>query len=142
MADIFLQHYEHTHIKHLLEKQTIIFYNTYVDNIFIIYDSNNITINEIQQQTKRIHKNLEFKLTTENNNDIEYLDLLITRLQRKIDMDIFRKPTTRDITIHSTSNHPLEHKLAAYRYYLYRLNTFPLTEDNKKKEFNNIKHIA
>ena len=67
--------------------------------------------------------------------------MLIIRLQRKIDIDIFRKPTT-DITIHSTSNHPLEHKLAAYRYYLYRLNTFPLTEDNQKKESNNIKHIA
>lgn len=102
MAEIFLQHCEHTHIKHLLEKQTITFYNRYVDDIFIIYDSNNISINEIQQQTKRIHKNLEFKLTTENNSNIEYLDLLITRLHRKIDIYIFRKPTTTDINIHST----------------------------------------
>lgn len=29
-----------------------------------------------------------------------------------------------------------------YRYYLHRLNTFPLTEDKKKKKLNNIKHIA
>jgi hypothetical protein len=34
-----------------------------------------------------------------------------------MEIDIYRKPTTTDLTIHATSNHPIEHKLAAYRYY-------------------------
>jgi hypothetical protein len=59
-----------------------------------------------------------------------------------MDTDILRKPTTTDLNIHATSNHPTEQKLAAYRYYLYRLNTLPLTDDKKNKELNIIKNIA
>jgi hypothetical protein len=36
----------------------------------------------------------------------------------------------------------MEHKLAACRYYIHRLNTLPLTTDRKNRELNTIKHIA
>jgi hypothetical protein len=51
------------------------------------------------------------------NNSIEYMDLLIIRQTDRMEIDIYHKPTTTDLTIHATSNHPMEHKLAAYRYY-------------------------
>jgi hypothetical protein len=57
-----------------------------------------------------------------------------------MEIDIYRKPTKIDLTIHATSNHPIEHKLAAHRYYLQRLNTLRLTTDKKNRELNTIKH--
>jgi hypothetical protein len=37
-------------------------------------------------------------------------------------------------TTHSCSNHPTEHKLAAYRSHLQRIHKLPLTEGKKKKK--------
>jgi hypothetical protein len=119
-----------------------IYYARYVDDILIVFDSSKITTSEIQKQTENIHKNIELKMIMENNNSIEYLDLLIIRQTDRMEIDIYRKPATIDLTIHATSNHPMEHKLATYGYYLHRLNTLPLTTDRKNRELNTIKHIA
>jgi len=36
----------------------------------------------------------------------------------------------------------MEHKLAAYQYYINRMITFPLNEENRNKEWNIIRYIA
>jgi hypothetical protein len=142
IAEVFLQHYERLYVKHLLEEQAIAYYARHVDDTLTAFDSAKITINLIQKQTENIHKNIELKMNMENNNSIEYLDLLIIRQTDRMEIDIYHKPTMTDLTIHATSNHPMEHKLTAYRYYLHRLNTLRLTTDRKNRELNTIKHIA
>jgi len=47
-----------------------------------------------------------------------------------------------DTTIHNTSNHPMEQKTAAFRYYVNRLISLPLTQIEKSKEWNNILNMA
>jgi hypothetical protein len=81
----------------------------------------------------KIHPNLEFTPTQEHINSISFLDLLIIRQPSKIETDIYRKPTT-DTTINFTSNHPAEHKIAAYRYPINRMISLPLTPERKKTE--------
>jgi len=44
--------------------------------------------------------------------------------------------THADTTIHFTSNHPLEHKLAEYIFYIGRMITLPITEQEKHQEWN------
>ena len=66
---------------------------------------------------KNIHKHLEFKITEEGNKTINYLDLSIHRNNNKLQLGIYRKPTQMGTTIHFMSNHPLDHKLAAYNFY-------------------------
>jgi hypothetical protein len=83
-----------------------------------------------------------FTLTIEENNTINYLDLTLIRQKDSIDISIFRKPTTTDATIHYTSNHPIEHKLAAFRYMLNRANNLPLKLEAKQQEEKMIRHIA
>ena len=39
IAEIFIQHLEDAHIKHLLDNRNIIFYTRYADDILIIYDT-------------------------------------------------------------------------------------------------------
>jgi hypothetical protein len=70
------------------------------------------------------------------------LDLTINRNINKFEINTFRKPTNADITIQHTSNHPRDHKLAAFTYYMNRMITLPITEKGKKHEWKNILNIA
>ena len=77
--------------------------------------------------------------TLESNGYINFLDLTIIRSSMHIETDIYRKPTTTDTTIHFTSTHHNEHKLAAYRYHIERMLNLPLkTVQQKKRMVNNL----
>ena len=47
-----------------------------------------------------------------------------------------------DTTIHFTSNHPLELRLAAYNFYTNRMLSTPITEQARQQEWNTICTIA
>jgi len=142
MAEIFLQYIENRHLKQLLDSKNIIFYTRYVDDIFIIYDTTRTTAYSIHNYINNIHNCLQLKPTYENNTQINFLDLCIIRKTNKLEIDIYRKPTTTDITINYLSNHPIEHKLAAYRYHINRKLTLPLTKERRTHEWKTIQNIA
>jgi hypothetical protein len=73
---------------------------------------------------------------------INFLDLTITRKQTNLEIDIFHKPTTSDTTINFLSNHPLEHKMTAFRYHISRTYSLPLAPEKKQKEWGLIRLIA
>jgi hypothetical protein len=81
---------------------------------------------------------LEFKISREENKTINYLDLYINRNANNMDLNVYRKPTYMDITIHFSSNHPYNYKLAAFKYYINRMITMPITEQAVKQEWNKI----
>jgi predicted CoA-binding protein len=135
MAKICIQYLEDSHIKHLLDSKGITFYSRYVDDIFIICDSSYTIPNAILQYANTIRNNLQLNPTPENAGQINFLDLTITRKTTCLEIDIFRKPTTTSTTINYISNHPLEHKLAAYRYYIERMFTLPLNKEHQRKEW-------
>ena len=83
-----------------------------------------------------------FKLTKEENKNISYLDLSIHRNNNNFQLRIYRKPTQTDTTIYFTSNHPLEHKLAAHNFYINRMQSTPITEQARQPEWNTICTIA
>jgi len=62
---------------------------------------------------------------------INFLDLSIIRKTPKLEIDVFCKPTTTNTTIHYLSNYPIEHKLAAYRYYIVRIFNLPLSNNQQ-----------
>jgi hypothetical protein len=100
-------------IKHWMKTREITYYRRYIDDIIIIFDRNKLNEYAITNYMNNIHKHLEFKLTMEEDNNIIYLDLSLYRGNHNLQMEIYRKPTQMDTTIHLTYNHPLEHKLAA-----------------------------
>jgi hypothetical protein len=57
-------------------------------------------------------------------------------------MGIYRKPTQTDTTIHFTSNHPLEHKLTAYNFYINIMLSTPITDQTRQQEWDTICTIA
>jgi hypothetical protein len=114
-AEKFLQHLEQSHVKSLLDSKHITFYAQYVDDILIIYKTSRTNLDAITQYAGSIHHSLQFNPTLESYDRINFLDLSIIRKTPKLEIDIFRNPTTTNTTIHYLSNHPTEHKLAAYR---------------------------
>jgi len=52
-----------------------------------------------------------------------------------MDISIYRKTTCTDTTIQFSSNHPHEHKIAAFRYYINRMIKLPTTKNLKKEEW-------
>jgi len=137
-----LQHIEELFIKHWIESQEIFYYKRCVDDIIIIYDQNKINEIAITNVMNGINEQLEFKVTEEINNSINYLDLTINRNKNKIELDIYRKPTNADFTIQYTSNHPQDHKQATFTFYMNRMLTLPITDQAKKKEWEKILNIA
>jgi len=91
---------------------------------------------------KNVHKYLEFKLPEEESKNINYLDISIHRINNNFHLGIYRKPTQTDTTIHFISNHPLEHKLSAYKFYVDRMLSTLVTEQTRQQKCDPICTIA
>jgi hypothetical protein len=120
------------------------YYRRYVDDIIIIFDQNKTDEHTITNHMNSIHtcRYLELKLTTEENNNVSYVDLLIHRDNHGLRIGIYRKPMQTDTTIHFTSNHPLERKLATYNFYINRMLSMPITIQARQQEWDTICTIA
>jgi hypothetical protein len=98
-----------------------------MEDILIIFDIKRINENQICTYLNYFHK-LELKPTKEEANVlINYLDLTINRHPDHIAIATYQKPISTNTTIRYTSNHPMEHKMVAYRYLVNRINTLGIT---------------
>jgi len=141
MTEVYLQYIEETYVKQWLDSEEITYYKRCVDDILIIYDQNKTNEQKILHQINKTDKNLQFKMSTEENNTINYLDTSIRR-NNNMDLNIYRKPTSTDTTIQFSSNQPYEHKTAAFRFYIHRMITLPITGKSKQEELKTILTIA
>ena len=63
----------------------------------------------------------KFTSKLEENGNISFLDITITKLKNTINTAIYRKPTTTDCIIPCDSCHPMQHKVSGIRYLLNRM---------------------
>jgi hypothetical protein len=63
----------------------------------------------------------------EQDNKINYLDITTVKTYNRLQMGIYRKPTTTDHIIHNDSCHPYEHKKTGINYLVNCMNKYPLT---------------
>jgi hypothetical protein len=140
IAEIFLQHLEHLH---LTQKHHLANYCRYVDDIFIIFDSNNTNIQNILNDFNTLHPKLLVQFTAEAEQDhtLNYLDITILKTPTNFRTAIYKKPTFTDTIIPYTSNHPTHHKYAAVRFLFKRLNSYNLQHEEYKHELNIIHNI-
>lgn len=74
---------------------------------------------------------LEFKQTKEEKGLINYLDLTANRHTDHITIELYRKFTSTDTTIHYTSNHPMDTNSGLFIHLIYTVHTLPITDTNK-----------
>jgi hypothetical protein len=141
LAEIFLQHQEHKHIINLLQKHNIIDYYRYVDDILIIYNEDNTDIDHTLKDFNSIHPNIQYTIEKQTDNTLNYLDISIQNKGNGFTFGIYRKPTTTDMILHNSSCHPHEHKNAAIRHLINRMNTYPISQNNKIQEAHTINTI-
>jgi hypothetical protein len=105
ISEIFLQHVEHTHLPHLTQKHKLVNYFRYVDDVFLIYDSQHTSIHSILHDFNSVHPNLQItqEVEVEQNNKFNYLDITIHKTPTNIKISICRKPT---LLIPSSLTHP------------------------------------
>ena len=77
---------------------------------------------------------IQFTPTLQTNACINMLHLLLHRTKQEFEIEVFTKPTPTDTAIHFNSNHPTEHKLAAFRFLHNRMDPLPPTPSCKQKE--------
>jgi hypothetical protein len=142
IAEIFLQHYEDANIKHLPDTKNIAFYARYVDNILITFDTTKINSHTINTYINNTHNNIKLNPTNEEHSSIDFLDLTVLCKHKQLYVDIYRKPTTTDTTINFLSNHPIEQKMAAFRFHITRMHSLPLDPDKIQTEWEIIQSIA
>jgi hypothetical protein len=139
-TELYLQYLEERIIKHWLEVNEITYYRPYVDDILLICDQQKTDdIHIINSHMNNLHHNLDFTPTLEEHNTISYLYLSIHQGTHHLQLEIYRKPTHThtDMTIHFSSNYPLNQKLAAYSFYIDRMLTLPITSGtDPRMEYN------
>jgi hypothetical protein len=141
ISEIFLQYLEHSRLSTIVKELQLINYFRYVDDVLITYDERHTNINTITNRFNSMHPNVQFTNEIEQNNQINYLNITITRRDDHIDISVYRKPTYTDTTIPHTSNHPNPHKYAAVRYLYNRLNTYQLNSEQYLQELYTIQNI-
>lgn len=142
LSEIFLQIKIEPKLIEILKKHDPnSIYHRYVDDCIFI-TKNNANIDNILNEINQIHNNIKFTLEKESNQKINFLDLTIERTESNLHFDIYRKPTLTSAVIPNHSFHPPQHKMAAFRALINRMNNIPMSNENKQKEFKIIKQIA
>jgi len=90
LAELYLQFLEKQYIKHWISSREVSYYKRYVDDILLIYNENRITKENILQEFNKVDSNLEFKMTTEDNKCISFLDLNIHRKPNRIELGKYK----------------------------------------------------
>jgi hypothetical protein len=116
-------------------------YCRYVDDIFLMFDSEHTNIQKILDDFKSLHPKLHFTAEAEKDHTLNYLDTSLHRGPTNITTSIYRKPTSTDTIIPFNSNHPAQHKCATIRYLYNRLNSYNLQKEDYQHELSTIHNI-
>jgi hypothetical protein len=71
-------------------------------------------LNEILQTINNTKENIKFTMEEEQNNQLAFLDILLTRTDNgtiRIQTQVYRKKTRTDQSLNYNSNHPTQHKI-------------------------------
>lgn len=81
-------------------------------------------------------------MEVEENNELHFMDLTLTKLDDKQVSSDFHKPTHTDTVINISYIHPYSHKIASFFHYIHRLLSDPVNTMNYNKELNLTKQIT
>ena len=115
ISELFVQNLEQLHLAHLSDKRKIINYNSYVNDILLIFDSKHTKIQNILDDFNSVHSNPKFLGQTETNIKINYFYVTVHKIPMNWKISIYRKPTFTDTVIPYTSNHTVQHKICCHK---------------------------
>ncbi|XP_018429349.1 PREDICTED: uncharacterized protein LOC108801941, partial [Nanorana parkeri] len=96
---------------------------------------------ELQAFTDHINShNIKFTLEDMQNIKLGFLDCLVTLEEgRRVEIEVYRKPTHTDQYLLFYSHHPLDHKLGVIRTLHHQAEKIPTRTEAKIKEFKHLR---
>jgi hypothetical protein len=102
LSEVYLDCMENTTIHELLIKHKVEGYFRYVDDILMMYKDDKTNINKALEDFKNLVPILNFTLEKEQNNQFNFLDITIRKIQDGLSFEIYRRPTATDIVLPRT----------------------------------------
>ena len=112
----------------------------FVDDSFAIINKNAIT--NFHDTLNSIDPHIKFTIEHEKDEQIAFLDMLISRRNNSISIHVYRKPTHTDRCLDYASHHDLKHKISTANTLINRSLNLPTTEDGKLKELQHVRHAV
>lgn len=137
MAELFLAKFETTLENNNLLPVTWI---RYVDDVLAITSKNKV--DSLLDVLNSQFPSIKFTVEIENDSSINFLDLKLKRINKKIVFDVFRKETSTIRFLTNDSYNPIQHKHAVFHSLAYRLVNLPLSQDCYASEYEFIKQAA
>ena len=70
-----------------------------------------------------------------------FLHVAISKADHNVSFNVYIKPTATDVVIPNESRQPPEQKLAAVRYLINRLLSYPMNGAKKREEYDTVRQI-
>ncbi len=108
-------------------------WDRYIDDVIATVKKDKT--DDILQTINNTTKNIRFTKEEEQNNQLAFLDVLLTRTNDgTIHTQVYRKQTHTDQILNYNSNHPTQHKISCIKTLFNRINTHCNTEHAKVEE--------
>jgi hypothetical protein len=101
-SEIYLQYFENTKILDIPLISHIIGYFRYVDDILIIYKNGITNIHDVFTIFNNITPTMKFTMEEGNDDKINLLNITISKEDKNIPFNIYRKLSTTDTIIQAT----------------------------------------
>ena len=119
LANIFLCFHEKQWLSRTPGHFAPIIYRRYVDDIFTVF-ANEDQADQFLSYINSQHPNLNFTLEKESSNKLAFLDILVSKRERNIELSVYRKPTTTELGTNYFSFTPLKFKVNAIKTLIHR----------------------
>lgn len=113
------------------------FHTWYVDDMFLVFSGMYRQIDMM-----RINRNIKFIMEIKKTNSLNFLDLCTKRCADCSTLNTYWKPKTTDMVVHADFFPPCKQNMASFNAFVYRLLSFPLSQEDLREELNTIKFIA
>ena len=98
IANIFLCHWEEIWIKKCPKQFKPKYYNRYMDDTFLLFQSEN-HVKKFFRYINSRHKSMTFTYEMEADGKLAFLDVLVTRIGNPFSTSLYRKPTFSGLTL-------------------------------------------
>ena len=119
LANVFLCFHEKMWLSECPEEFKPIKYNRYVDDCFLVFKSKE-QADQFLEYLNSKHRNISFTVEYEQDQQIPFLDILITRDERMLVTDVYRKSTYTGLGLNFHSFVPMLFKINSIKTLLHR----------------------
>lgn len=122
LANIFLSHHEQIWLNNCPVAFKPLYYRRYVDDVFVLFRDKSHVL-KFKEYLNKQHKNIHFTHEEEKDNNLSFLDILVTRDGEHFLTSLYRKATFSGVYTNFQSFIPLQYKHGLLFTLLYRAYT-------------------